>query len=147
MRDNLPYQKERLVYPGEYIPLPEIEALWLDLVERGNDLASKPLINMDEYEDCFKIEVALPGVRREDIFINMQESLLTILVFHRNSEELKKKFQIHEFDKDYLERHLLLPDNTETEFVSAEYKQGMLMLYIPKTLEPSHAHLNHIVVY
>lgn len=147
MRESLLYHKECLVYPGEYIPLPEIEALWLDLVESGNELASKPMINMDEYEEYFKIEVALPGVKREDIFIHMQENLLTVLVFHRNSKELKKKLQIHEFDKDYLERHLLLPDNTETEFVSAEYRQGMLMLYIPKTLEPSHTHSNHIVVY
>lgn len=147
MRDSLPYHKECLVYPGEYIPLPEIEALWGDLIESGNDFASKPLVNMDEYEDCFKIEVALPGVKREDIFIHMQENLLTVLVFHRDSEVLKKKLQIHEFEKDYLERHLLLPDKTDTEFVSAKYRQGILMLYIPKTQEPSHNYSNHIVVY
>ena len=36
MRESLLYHKECLVYPGQYIPLPEIEALWLDLVESGN---------------------------------------------------------------------------------------------------------------
>ena len=147
MKINLPYNKECLIYPGEYVPLPEVEALWNDFEENGYDFGAKPLVNMDEYEDDYKIEVALPGVRREDIFIHMQENLLTILVLHRDSEELKKKLQIHEFDKDYLERHLILPDNTDTEFVSAEYGQGILMLHIPKTLEPSHNYSTHIVVY
>lgn len=132
MKANFSYSKECLVYPGEYIPLPGIEVLVGQLCKTGEESAVKPLINMDELKDCFKIEVALPGIRREDIFIHMDDNILSIIVLHKNSEVLKEKLQIHEFDTDFLERHLVLPNNADAEFVCAEYRLGMLNIYIPK---------------
>ena len=70
MTDNLLYTKECLVYPGEYIPMPEVEALLEELKIPGKDSAAKPLMNMDEFKDCFKIEVIVPGVRGK-IFLFM----------------------------------------------------------------------------
>ena len=147
MRENLLYAKEYSVYPGEYIPLPEVEALEEELKIHGKDSAAKPLINMDEFKDCFKIEVVVPGVRREDIFIHVHDNVLSIVVLHKDCEELKKKLQRHEFESDFLLRNILLPDNADAEFISAGYRQGILSLHIPKTHKPSKNNTNQIVVY
>lgn len=147
MTTNFSSLKECLVYPGEYIPLPEIEALAKEIKINGKDSVVKPLVNMDELEDCYKVEVALPGILREDIFINVYGNDLTVLVFHKNSKELKEKLQIHEFDTDFLVRHLLLPEMADTEFIYATYQSGILSLYLPKNPVPHAAWLNQIVVY
>lgn len=147
MKTNLAGVKEYSAYPGEYIPMPEAEAMLKELKLATNDPGAIPLINMKEDKDCFKIEVIIPGVRREDIFIHVQDSILTIMVLHMACEKLKKKLQIHEFDTRCLERHILLPENADTEFVSAEYRQGILCLQIPKAKEPATFKSQQIVVY
>ena len=148
MTVNLTYKKDYTVYPGEYNPLPEVQAFLDELKIRAKDSAAKPLVNMDEYEDCFKIEMVVAGARREDIFINVNENVLSIVVLHKDCAGYKKnKLQIHEFDTESFERHILLPDDADTEFVSAEYSQGILNLYIPKTLNPSGTHTSQVVVY
>jgi len=148
MRYCLPCAKEYTVYPGEYIPLPEKEALLEELKVPPEDSAVKPPVNMDEFKDCFKIEMMIPGVKREDIFIHAHDNILSIVVLHKEYEELKKKkLQIHEYDTECLERHILLPGNTDTEFISAEYREGILHLHIPKTKGPSKTNSNVVVVY
>jgi HSP20 family protein len=147
MKDNLYYNRERLVYPGEYVPMQEVEALLEKLVLAGNDSVAKPLVNMDESRDCYKIEVAVPGVSREDFFIAVHDTTLSIVVLHKEDEKVKKGLQMHEFDTTCFERHLLLPENADTEFVSAEYNQGILSLHIPKTYKPPKARTSQIVVY
>jgi HSP20 family molecular chaperone IbpA len=147
MLTNLSSLKECLVYPGVYVPLPEIEALAKEIKTNGKDSIVKPLVNMDEQKDCYKIEVALPGILREDIFINVYGNDLTVIVFHKNSNELKEKLPNHEFDTDFLVRHLLLPEMADTEFICATYQSGILSLFIPKNPVPHPNRLNQIVVY
>jgi HSP20 family protein len=140
--------KEYPVYPGEYTPMPEVEALLEELKTPHKDSSAKPLVNMNECKDLFTIEVVVPGVRREEIYIHVHNNVLSIVVLHKDCVESKKeKLQIHEFDTECLERHILLPDNADTEFVSAKYREGILSLHIPKTHEPSKTYTNQIVVY
>jgi HSP20 family protein len=146
MKHNLFYSKECLVYPGEYAPMQAVEARLEELLT-SNDSVAKPLVNMDECRDCYKIEVAVPGVRREDFFITAHDTRLSIVVLHKEDEKVKKGLKMHEFDTNCFERHLLLPENADTEFVSAEYNQGILSLQIPKTYQPPKAGTSQIVVY
>ena len=149
MTCNLPYPKEHSVYPGEYVLLPEKEALLAGLRISGIDSALQlPAVNMEELKDCFKIEILIPGVKREDIFTYVENNILSIVVLRNNCDQLKiDKLQIHEFDTEYLQRHILLPDNADAEFISAEYKEGMLSIYISKTDEPSKINTQHILIY
>lgn len=147
MKDNLYHSKECVVYPGEYIPMQGVEAMLEKLLLAGNDSVAKPLVNMDECRDFYKIEVAVPGVRREDFFITAHDTRLSIVVLHKEENNVKKGLQIHEFETACFERHLLLPENADSEFVSAEYNQGILSLQIPKTYQPSKAGISQIVVY
>ena len=106
------------------------------------------LYNMEELKDCFKIEVLIPGVKREDIFTYIEDNVLSVVVLNNNCEQFNTgKLQIHEFDTGCLQRHILLPDNADAEFTSAEYKEGMLSIYISKTQEPSKTNTQHILIY
>lgn len=148
MNSSTIYSRHCTVYPGEHTLLPEMEALLENLRIPREDSAIKPPVNLDEFKDCYKLEVAMPGVKRGDILIYLNNTILSIVVLHKDSEKPNiEKLQLHEFESERLERHILLPDDADTEFISAEFRQGILKLHIPKTNEPLRAASSQIVVY
>ncbi|MGB5008168.1 MAG: Hsp20/alpha crystallin family protein [Ferruginibacter sp.] len=148
MTAPLTYSRECVVYPGGYIPLPEVEILLKKTKTTGRDNAEKLPVNMNDCPDCYMIEVIMPVVRREDIIIQAHDHILSIAVLHKDCEAFSKgNLQIHEFDSECLERHILLPNHADAEFVSAEYREGVLYLHIPKTKHPQKDLTNRIVVY
>jgi len=136
------------VYPGEYMPLPETEQLLEQTAIPGKDRAAEPPINMEELPASFTIEVAVPGAKREDFLISVQDHIMSIQVLHRKPEmtgEITAK--VHEFETECCKRQILLPDHADSEFISAEYRQGILYLQMPKTQGLSKAPYHRIVVY
>jgi HSP20 family protein len=146
MRNSLSDIDECLVYPGEYTPLPEARELMEGAKSSGKDTAQPP-VNIDEFGDYYKVAMIIPGVRREDILVYANDNILSVAVLQKECKETGKKLKMHEFDTRRNERHILLPEDADTEFVSAEYKQGLLSLYIPKTGEPSTSVTQQIIVY
>ncbi|MBL0146243.1 MAG: Hsp20/alpha crystallin family protein [Chitinophagaceae bacterium] len=132
MKSSVPCLKEYTVYPGEYCLLPEMEILLKELKIAHSNISAKPCINLTESNDCFIMEIALPGIKREDIFMSINDNVLSVIVAHQNTGNRNQKQEMHEFDIENLERHILLPDNADAEFVIAEYKQGILVIHIPK---------------
>jgi HSP20 family protein len=148
MTEQISCNKECLVYPGGYAPAMEMATLLSDFKMPVNETVVTPPVNMNELADSFTIEVAVPGVRREDFFIHVHDNILSIMVLHKNCGAFTKgRLQIHEYDTEYFERHILLPDNAATEFVSAEYRQGILTLHIAKNGKTVKIDNNQIVVY
>jgi HSP20 family protein len=147
MRELGLYNNDCPFYPGAFIPLPDEERMLQELLNSGKKTAEKLLVNMDEYNDCYKIEAALPGIRREDVFVYVKGNILSVIVLHKDCEDAKKKSQIHEFDCRCIERHIALPENADAEFVSAEFRQGILRLHIPKADKYPAVHTQQIVVY
>lgn len=141
------HTKEYSVYPGEYIPLPETETMFEKLRHSNQIHFAEPPVNMDELDNCFKIAVAVPGVKREDILIYVHSNILSITIFHKEPAGNKKVLPLHEFDNEYMERHILLPQNVDTELIAGAYNDGLLHFYIPKTNTPSLAHTYPVVVY
>ncbi len=139
--------KEYSVYPGEYIPTEETEITMAKLKDTGRVPFAAPLMNMDEYDKDYKIEIGLPGAFREDINIDVLENVLSIIVLHKKKDTDKAStLQVHEFDNSFLERQISLPANADTEFIVAEYREGLLRLCVPKTNMPVKRN-NHIAVY
>lgn len=146
MRNYL-HHKECLVYPGEYAALPERREL-LDKLQLNYKEVVHPPVNMDEFEGFYRIEILIPGVRREDIFVYINtNNILSVAVLYKETTNGKKKLQIHEFDTRYLERRIPLPENADTGFVSAEYHEGILRFCIPKTEGEIKPVKQQIVVY
>ena len=143
---NITHTKECSIYPGEYTLLPETVALMKKKDFSNISKGSEPLVNMEQLAECFKIEMMIPGAKREDIFIHINDNILSVFILHGECEQ-KKDLQIHEFDTNCTERHILLPKNTDTEFISAEYRHGILTMHIPKSHHPCYSGTSQIVVY
>ncbi len=121
------------VYPGKYIPMPGTKKLLKGLRAHGSALM--PPVNMDELNDCYRIKVAIPGAKREDIFINIDKNILSIAVLQSDSNGGRKHLK-HEFESNNFERHIILPKNADSIFANAEYKEGILYIYIPQSKDP-----------
>ena len=92
-----------------------------------------PSVNTREGEYAYHVEVDLPGVKKEDINVDLKEDELTI------SGERKSKSEINE--KDYykqecsygkFQRSFTLPDDTDVENIEANSEDGVLEVVIPK---------------
>lgn len=136
------------IYPGEYIPLLDAEELQNELKKPHEGSVLHPFINVSEHNNHYKVEAAIPGLNREDFFVNIDDNILSISVLHKKApvgEE--KKFKLHEFNYECFNRNIILPQNVEKDFVKAEYKEGILSLYFPKTNTPGHHPHSNVIVY
>jgi HSP20 family protein len=136
------------VYPGGYFPVLEEAELQWAFQQSKKVNTFNPTLNLNEQDDCFKLEAALPGLHREDFFISIDEDVLSIAVLHRNDAGSKENcFQMPSFGYECFNRKLTLPSNAESTFIQAEYRKGILNMYLPKTNTPTRqAHIN-VVVY
>jgi HSP20 family protein len=139
------------VYPGEYTPLPEMETLQEELKIKRCGTVLEPLINCRETKTAFELKVAIPGAKRENLLIAANENALSIALLHKDPDEAdQSSFQLHEFNYECFERHILLPPGADIEFACADYNDGILHIYIPKTevpAKPVKNELRRIVVY
>lgn len=149
MQNNFLHTSDSSVYPGEYIPLYK-ENDFNKLVKRScKNKASGLPANINESGNSYKIELAIPGIERENLFLEACGNVLFVCVIHNNdAPDKQQKFQLHEFTFDgYLARKIILPDNADPVFISAEYKSGILRLYIPKSKHPVKRVNTKIAVY
>ena len=130
MKKQFPITSKYPVYPGEYIHMPETEALLRSLQTHQN--ASMPLLNVEELKDCYTIEVFIPGTKREDIFLNIDKNILFIVALQNSEYSMNDQLK-HEYEPDNFKRHIILPHNADCIFLSARYEKGILHIYIPKS--------------
>src|SRR5579863_8799645 len=116
MKSYQSYVDDYPVYPGEYQSLPEVEAELENVTSNSYEFPITPLINMHEFKEFYKIEAVIPGVRREDIFISVNNEILSVRVLHKQTQTCEYKLNLHEFDGKYFERHLVLPPNADSVF-------------------------------
>lgn len=107
-----------------------------DLFDFGNSSpwgASLPAVNIKETSDSFVVEVAAPGMAKEDFKIKLDNSLLVI-----SSEKQKEengKYTRREFSYQAFQRSFTLPQSVERENISATYRDGVLQITVPKREE------------
>lgn len=141
------YSEKYAVYPGQHIPMLEVRDIEEEHRKRRGINIKEPSVNVNELADIFKIEVAVPGVKRENLFVHVHENILSIAVLHKSEYNEGRVPALHEFDDDFLERHIFLPPNVDAQFISAEYKEGVLHFYLPKTSQSFRSISATIVVY
>jgi HSP20 family protein len=97
---------------------------------------SKPAANIVENNDEFKIEVAAPGLNKDDFKINLDNNELTISANKEvKNEEKNETFTHKEFGYSSFTRSFTLPDSVHEENISAEHKDGILTIHVPKKEE------------
>jgi HSP20 family protein len=137
------HNSEYCVYPGHYVPIvneEEIAGIKLD------DTTPTPSVIIIDSTGCYKIEIALPGVERENFLVYADSNVLSIYVIQHRTDN-PKKFRLREFNSNYFEHHVELAADADTEFVSAEYKEDVLHIHVPKRSEKPHNSHTRIVVY
>lgn len=134
--------EEHLVYPGGYQPMEGRE--FPDSAGGKRKKLSFPAINVVDLPNLVKVELLLPGFRREDFCVCCRARTLQVYAMHypaSAAEGMPEKF----------ERQIQLPAEVAVEFISAEYQDGVLRFHLPKAREAEAGKLpveNHeIVIY
>ena len=106
------------------------------LMERRNTTA--PAVNIIENDDEYKIEVAAPGMTKEDFKVHINEDNELIISMEKRNEEKeedkkhKGTYLRREFSYTQFQQSLLLPDNVERDKISAKVEHGVMSIDIPK---------------
>lgn len=142
------HQSEGIIYPGEFIPFHNLKELKTNFIKTPTSKIKRPMVNIIESQNIMKIEMAIPGFKREDFCVETEENILTVCVMDNNfSSKIQDDYQLHEFDCERYERHIVLPKNADVDFVSATYNEGILKLLIPKLSQSENKKHTRIVVY
>ena len=95
-----------------------------------------PAVNIAESGDAFEIEVAAPGLIKEDFKIDVHNNVLTISSEKEDKkEEEGKNYRRREFSYTAFERSFTLPDSVDADKITASHKDGILKINIPKKEE------------
>lgn len=93
----------------------------------------KPAVNVVESEKEFRVELAAPGLKKEDFIINVENDRLAISAERKNvSEEKGEKYSRKEFSYHSFNRVFTLPEIVNGEKISANYDAGVLSVTLPK---------------
>ena len=97
--------------------------------------STSPAINVSEDEKGYQVEIAAPGMTKEDFKISLAGDDIVISMEKKldNKDENKdKKYIRREFSYSKFEQRLMLPDNVERNKISARMTDGVLNIDIPK---------------
>lgn len=92
-----------------------------------------PAVNISESKTGYQIEVAAPGLRKEDFKINLEKNVLNVSAERKteNTEE-DKQYSKREFSYQSFSRSFNLPDTIDSEAVEATYENGILSIQLSK---------------
>ena len=104
-----------------------------DWMEKTNVTA--PAINVTENDKEYNVEVAAPGMTKEDFNIHIdEENNLVITMEKKNdkNEEDGKRYLRREFSYTKFQQAMILPEDVEKEKISASVNNGVLDIHLPK---------------
>lgn len=116
---------------------PTFNSLWDNFFQEGLELGTSiPAMNTSESETEYKIEIAAPGLKKEDFNVALDHNILTISSEKTEEKEEKdgEKVTKKEFNYSSFQRSFSLPENVDRSAIAAEYVDGILKLHIPKTI-------------
>lgn len=108
-----------------------------------------PAVNVVEHQDGFRIEVAAPGLKKEDFKLGLNHNNLTISAYQENRKSDQEnqgengqnktsegeKYTRREFSYSSFQRTFTLPTSANTDSIQATYTDGVLKIEIPKREE------------
>ena len=99
----------------------------------GNGLPATNILNS---EDDFVIEMAVPGMKKSDFKIDVDNDVLTISSEEKSEDEKAgANYTRREFYYNSFKRSFTLPEITDSEKIVAKYEDGVLAISIPKKEE------------
>lgn len=106
-------------------------------MEKAN--ATAPAINVIENKNDYKIELAAPGMTKEDFNIKLDEDNDLVITMEKKQENKEEKengrYLRREFSYSKFQQTMVLPDNADKEHITAKAEHGVLTIAVPK-LQP-----------
>jgi HSP20 family protein len=101
-----------------------------------NRNSSMPAVNIKEDEKRYSLELAVPGIDKKNLKIDMNEDVLTISSESKNeTEENRDGYKRKEFSYSSFCRSFYIPENVNRDKIEANYKDGILTVGLPKQEE------------
>jgi HSP20 family protein len=103
----------------------------------GDKLVARiPAVNISETENEFHVELAVPGLKKEDLKIGLDKNVLTVSSEKKTENvEEGKKFSKREYSYNSFSRSFTLPESADHSKIEADYTDGILTLTITKKEE------------
>ncbi|MDA0793590.1 MAG: Hsp20/alpha crystallin family protein [Bacteroidetes bacterium] len=96
-----------------------------------------PAVNIKELDSQFEIELAVPGKKKDDFEIEVENGILSISSSQEEEQQVneKGKFTRREFSYTSFRRSFTLPDSVDPTKIDARYADGVLQVLLPKHKE------------
>lgn len=108
-----------------------------DWMEKANSTA--PAINVIESEKDYKIELAAPGMTKDDFNVRIDEDNCLVISMEKKSENKDEnhngRYLRREFSYSKFQQTMILPENVDKDHISAQVENGVLNIELPKLSE------------
>jgi HSP20 family protein len=129
--------------PNDFVPSTFsslVDRFFNDSLMRTGGSVFTPKVDVIENETSYEVQVAVPGLNKEDFKIEINENYLTVSGERKFTNESQpggktgKEKNFHSIETNYgsFSRSFTLPDNADGSKISAKYNNGILELVIPK---------------
>ena len=106
---------------------------WFGGLETAPVRTNVPAVNIKENERGFEMELAIPGLKKEDVNIEVDENVLTISSELKvENETTEDNFTRKEFSYSSFKRAFTLPETIDEDKINAKHEDGILRLTLPK---------------
>lgn len=104
--------------------------------QEGPALTFMPAVDFSETKDSYVIKAELPGLKKEEVKVTLNNNIVTI-TGEKKSEYEKKEGNYHRIERSFgmFERSVSIPGAIKSDAIDAKYADGLLTLTLPKTEE------------
>ena len=122
------------------------DSLFSDAINKNYGVNKVPNVNIYEGNNEYKIELAAPGLTKEDFKIDLKKENLSVWVEKKAEENyVKKDYTRKEFEYTSFARSFVLPEGIDADKITAEYTNGILNITIGKQDEAKLEHKEIVV--
>lgn len=135
-------------YNQEWLPSIFNDFFDNDWMAKAN--ATAPAINVIESDKDYKVEVAAPGMTKDDFNIHLSEDNELVITMEKKNEKKEedkenKKYLRREFSYSKFQQSLVLPDDVEKDKIEAAVNNGVLTIDLPKRQPEEKAKVNRSI--
>ena len=128
----------RTMHGNDWLP-----ELFNDLMNAGMQAArpctTAPATNVMENDEMYVVQLAAPGMKKEDFFVNINDEGTLVVKMEQKADEKKADEKMHylrrEFSYTKYEQTLILPDDVDKNKIEAKVEDGILTVNLPKVEE------------
>ncbi|WP_430468192.1 Hsp20/alpha crystallin family protein [Winogradskyella ouciana] len=136
--------------------LPSLSSWMDDIFNKsfGNEFVSNfntgitlPAVNVLDKDEEYIVEMAVPGLKKSDFDVNIDNQLLSISAeSNTENEDTDENYTRREFGYSSFKRTFSLPETVETDKIEAKYEEGILKVMLPKREEAKKKPLKQIKI-